>query len=170
MSEALKIRKNDRLSISTHTTTPPRALTDKELGNFKLVADCLIPAVNGLRAGSDVTDFNELITRAAALSGAKFDKLMQIVAETDAASGHDELWKYLKEMSVKRPSDFYVLSTTVSAAYLYSAEMQASLNYPKPHQNPASMFDVADELSTGILDPVMERGRTYVDLDTHPES
>lgn len=167
MTEAKHTRRNDRLSVSTHTTTPPRPLTDAELATFKRVADCLIPATGGHRGGSDLADFAGLVTRAAALSGHKFHNLMRVVAEL-APVAPAALWDQLKQMNSEQPQDFYVLSTTLAAAYLYSAEMQETLNYPRPHRNPASMFDVAEELSSGILDPVMERGRTYVDLDSAP--
>lgn len=166
MTESTTSRRNDRLSVSTHTTTPPRPISPEEMAVFKAVADCLIPAVDGNRGGSDLEDFSGLITRASALSGHKFHNLMKVAASLSSVSSNEQLWETLKQMSISQPQDFYVLSTTVVAAYLYSAEMQETLNYPRPHRNPASMFDVAEELSSGILDPVCERGRTYVDLDT----
>jgi len=150
-----------RLSVSTHTTRPPRPLSETELATLRAVADCLIPAVNGHRSGSAVETFEELVTRAAALLGAKFVQLVDIVSKLATVQA-DELWDVLKTLSQTHASDFYVLSMTVSAAYLYSREMQAELGYPRPHQNPFGLFDVADELETGILDPVMERGKTYV--------
>jgi len=43
-----------------------------------------------------------------------------------------------------------------------SDEIKNTLHYPAPHPNPASMFEIADELSSGILDPVIERGPIFV--------
>lgn len=37
--------------------------------------------------------------------------------------------------------------------------------YPAPHQNPARMFDAAEELKSRIPEPVFARGPVYVRLD-----
>ncbi len=37
-------------------------------------------------------------------------------------------------------------------------QVAAALGYPRPHRSPIDALQIADELETGILDPVVERG------------
>lgn len=151
-----------RLSISVHSSKPRRPFSEEERRILRTVADCLIPAVDGYPSGSSVNGFDDLATKAAALLGAKFEQFTTTIASL-ASTGEDRMWATLQRMNSECPNDFYVLSMVVSAAYIYSEQMQAELNYPRPHQNPFGLFDVADELESGILDPVIERGKVFVE-------
>ncbi|MEX4004434.1 hypothetical protein AB4Y38_36775 [Paraburkholderia sp. EG285A] len=151
-----------RLSLSVHSQRPRRPFTQLELSALRAVADCLIPGIDGKISGGSVDDFDGLVTKVAALTGGKFEQLAEVLGPLSAVQA-SEMWGFLRAMNDQRPSDFYLLSMVVSAAYIYSDEIQSELNYPRPHQNPFGLFDVADELETGILDGVIARGKIYVD-------
>ncbi len=153
-----------RLSVSSMKRRPRRAFTEGEAAVLRLAADTLIPAKGAYLSGSSVTGFIDLATRAATILDARFEMLEALLAELadiPAAS----MWDYLEELNRVRFDEFYTLSLIISAAYLNSPEIRSALNYPVPHQNPAGLFEIADELSSGILDPVIERGPVFVSAD-----
>ncbi|WP_160003948.1 hypothetical protein [Rhizobium sp. 18055] len=150
-----------RLSASLPKRKPRREFTESEIGALGAVADTLIPAKGSNLSGSAVANFRALVTRAATILDSQFEELEALLREVGEI--HTEnLWNWLKDLDRSRPRDFYLISLIVTAAYVYSEEMKEALKYPVPHQNPAGMFEIADELSSGILDPVMERGPIYV--------
>ncbi|RAZ89417.1 hypothetical protein DPM33_17710 [Mesorhizobium hawassense] len=149
-----------RLSVSRPSAAPPRAFTEAELQTLRIVADTLIPPDGDFRSGSTLSKFDQLVTAAAAILDRHFDMLTGLLAEL-RATPQTEMWERLKRLEVENGEAFYVLSTLLVGAYIYSDEMKAELKYPAPHRNPPSLFDAADELSSGILDPVLERGPIY---------
>ncbi len=131
---------------------------------LRLVADTLIPAADSNPSGSAIEDFEGLTAQALAILDARFDQLVAVMADLSSVSAAD-MWDRLRGFNSDRADDFYWLSMVVVAAYLYSPEVKAALSYPTPHPNPSGMFDVAEELESGILDPVIERGPIYVKVD-----
>lgn len=154
----------DRLSVSRMRKAPPRPITDEEMATIIRVADTLIPPGAGVLSGSAISNFESLVTRAAAILDKSFPDLVAALA-TLAPVPDDKLWEVLEGMSAKNDPGFVTLTTVISGAYLYSDEMRAQLNYPVPHRNPPDFFDAADELSSGILDQVMASDFTYIKVD-----
>lgn len=138
-----------------------RPLSDLELVTLARVADTLIPPVDGRLAGSAVADFDRLASRALAILDRDFEQVVGALADL-AKVPTEALFGHLEDMDRLEPARFYPLSLVVAGAYLYSAEMQAELGYPSPHANPPGMFEIADELGSGILDPVIARGPIWV--------
>lgn len=155
----------DRLSVSRHSEKLSTPFTTTELRILARVADTLIPGDETNLAGSAVGDFEGLVTKAAAILDGKHNTLPGIL-DTLKDVPEDDLWTFLEKLNADRPADFYILSTVIAAAYIYSPEMGEVLGYPRPHQNPPGLFEIADELSSGILDPVIERGPIYVPAAT----
>lgn len=154
----------DRLSVSTPRKLPPRALTARELATLRCIADTLIPPGDGLTSGGGVADFEALATRAAAILDKSFDALTGVL-KTLADVSPDALWETLKTLSEEDEVGFHTVSMLLVGVYLYSEEGKAQVDYPQPHRNPPDLFDAADELSSGILDPVISSGFTYVAAD-----
>lgn len=149
-----------RLSVSRPSSAPPRDFTEAELQTLRIVADTLIPSDVDFRSGSALSQFDQLVTRAAAILDRHFDMVTTVVGEL-SATPPSAMWERLKRLEAEDGEAFYYLSTLIVGAYIYSDEMKAELNYPAPHRNPPNLFDAADELSSGILDPVIERGPIY---------
>ncbi|MBY5377417.1 hypothetical protein [Rhizobium leguminosarum] len=160
MTNDIKVSGEKRLSVSRPSAAPPRAFTEAEFQTLRIVSDTLIPSVGDFRSGSAVSKFDQLVTNAAAILDKHFDILTDLLEEL-RTTPQTEMWERLKKLEAANGEAFYVLSTLIVGAYIYSDEMKAELNYPAPHRNPPSLFDAADELSSGILDPVMERGPIY---------
>ncbi|MGM4985921.1 MULTISPECIES: hypothetical protein [Rhizobium] len=160
MTNSGKLNSDKRLSVSRPASAPPRAFTQRELQTLRIIADTLIPQEGDFRSGSSVAEFNELVTKAAAILDKHFEMLtalLEVLGFTPAT----EMWARLRRLADEDGDGFYILSTLIVGAYIYSDEMKAELNYPVPHRNPPGLFDAADELSNGILDPVIERGPIY---------
>jgi hypothetical protein len=150
-----------RLSAPTVRKRARRVLNDNELTVLRRVASALIPAHDEAPAGGDIADFATQTAEALAILDASFGEIEQILADL-----HDvpeaEMFDRLRQLDLDAPELFYPLSLMVTAVYLYSAEVEQQLGYPHPHRNPPSPMDAADEIETGILDAVMERGSVYV--------
>ena len=154
----------DRLSVSKPSKLPPRPLTAEEMATLRRIADTLIPPGDGVVSGGNVTGFDALATRAAAILDKTFD-LLTAALERLAPVPQDALWDTLKALSEEDDAAFYTLSTLLVGVYLYSDEVKAQLAYPVPHRNPPDFFDAANELSSGILDPVMSGDFTWRAVD-----
>ncbi|GBR52410.1 hypothetical protein AA106555_0908 [Neokomagataea thailandica NBRC 106555] len=157
-------RSFESLSVSRHRKTARRALTPLELATISRIADTLIPASGTIPSGSSVANYEGLLSQALGITDKNFDSIMQTL-ELFAHVNEPDLWERLKAFSLKEPSKFYWLSTVIVSAYLYAPENKARIGYPTPHPNPAGMFEIADELDSGVLDAVMERGPIYVSAD-----
>ncbi len=153
--------KGSRLSVSEPRRTPPRALSDEEIRVLRLVGDTLIPATADNPAASDVAEFDQRAARAMAILWKQFDQLTALLSDLSTVSQED-MFAMLRDIEKFRNADFYFLSLVVVSAYLYSPQIKERLNYPDPHRDTPGLFDAADELSSGILDPVVERGPIYV--------
>ncbi len=149
-----------RLSVPRIRKTPRRCLSSDEVDVLRRVADTLIPASGNNLAASKVTDFQSLAEKALAVLDPHFDDITSLLAELSSISS-EKLWDCLETLNRERQSVFYPLSLLVLGTYIYSPELKESLGYPAPHQNYAELFDAADELASGILDPVVERGSIY---------
>lgn len=160
MTHELKVSGEKRLSVSRPSSAPPRAFTEVELQTLRTIADTLIPPQGEFRSGSAVSKFDQLITKAAAILDKHFHLVTGLLEEL-RLTPETEMWERLKKLEAEDGEGFYVLSTLIAGAYIYSDEMKSELNYPAPHRNPPDLFDAADELSSGILDPVIERGPIY---------
>ncbi|KRB85326.1 hypothetical protein ASE00_00515 [Sphingomonas sp. Root710] len=164
MADVLTSPVTDRLSVSQVRKYPPRPLTLLEVETLRRVADALIPPGDGVLSGSAIPDFEALVTKAVAILDKGFPQLVATLAELAPVPSGD-LWPTLQALAARNEPAFYTLSTTVAGAYLYSKEVREQLNYPLPHRNPPGFFDAADELSSGILDPVMAGGFSYRTAD-----
>ncbi|MFC9549944.1 hypothetical protein ACFTWF_03750 [Rhodococcus sp. NPDC056960] len=154
-----------RLSAPTVRKTARRNLTESELRDLRRIAASLIPGVPGRIAADQVATFDDLVHEALAIMDPHFDS---IVAAIDRMSDVEDadMFAALRALDAESPTLFYPLSLLVAGVYLYSPEVEAVLQYPHPHRNPAGAMEAADEIESGILDPVIERGPIYVAAPT----
>ncbi|MDX8356480.1 hypothetical protein [Sphingopyxis terrae] len=150
----------DRLSVSRVRKNPPRPFTPLEIETLRRIADTLIPPGEGVLSGSAVPEFEDLVTKAAAILDKGFADLVALLEEL-APQPCGDMWQALQAIAARDEPAFYTLSTVIAGAYLYSREVREQLDYPLPHRNPPGFFDAAEELSSGILDPVMGGGFSY---------
>jgi hypothetical protein len=150
-----------RLSVPTRVTRPPRPLTDDELATLLRAADCLIPASGPNPAASQAQEYGAYLQLALAARADVFDTVLSAIATlTDVAD--DQLLAALKRMWAEDKTTFDPLSAILAGAYFMTPQVKELIGYPGQHRDPAGLEDAANELETGILDPVIERGPIYV--------
>ena len=131
-----------------------QALDNHEAGRLRAVAAVLIPGDGDAPAALDLAEFDDLLQRAATALGPDLPALRDAVRRLP----DDIDVKTLKVFSESEPEHFSLLGTAVSGAYFMSPAALTALGYPTGPRT-APPFDLAaDELASGILDPVIARG------------
>jgi hypothetical protein len=150
-----------RLSVPPRVTKPPRPLTDTELTTLMRIADTLIPASGPNPKASEAEQFQPYLHLALAARADVFEAVLTAV-HTLAEVPDSELRDALKTMWAEDKFTFDPLSSVIAGAYFMTPQVKKLIGYPGQHRDPAGLEDAANELETGILDPVIERGPIYV--------
>ncbi len=151
----------ERLSVPPRRTTPPRSLTEAEHVALLRIADTLIPEFGPNPKASDANEFGAYLQLALAARADVFDAVLKAVNEL-ADVGDHEMHDALKNMWATDKFTFDPLSSIIAGAYFMTPQVKDLIGYPGQHRDPAGLEDAANELETGILDPVLERGFIYV--------
>ncbi|MDA2893301.1 hypothetical protein PDG61_20460 [Mycolicibacterium sp. BiH015] len=154
---------NERLSVPPRRTRPPRTLTAAEDATLMRVADTLIPEVGANPKASDAREFGAYLQLALAARADVFESVLKAVAELSDVADED-LYEALKEMWATDKFTFDPLSSIIAGAYFMTPQVKELIGYPGQHRDPAGLEDAANELETGILEPVLERGYIYVSV------
>jgi hypothetical protein len=104
--------------------------------------------------------------RALAARRDTFDGVVSALEEL-ARCPRDRLAEELKRMSDVAPGRFEALSTVLAAAYLLIPAVRSEIGYPGQANRPPRFDEAAEQVMSGILDPVIERGSVYRAID-HP--
>jgi hypothetical protein len=150
-----------RLSVPTRHTSPPRELTTDELVALLRIADCLIPASGANPKASDAERYVQYLNLALSARSDVFDAVIAVIAKL-ADVADDDLLAALKSLWSEDKFTFDPLSAIVAGAYFMTPQVKELIGYPGQHRDVAGLQEAADELATGILDPVIERGFIYV--------
>ncbi len=139
------------------------ALSQQQLDRVRAVAAVLIPGTTDAVAALSLEDFDDLAQRAAAaLEGDD-----AAIVDAIEALPEEVTWESLAAFAEKDASSFDQVSLVAIGAYFMSGVVLASLGLPTGIRRPAKPEQVVDELDSGILDPVFERGcpvRTLEDV------
>jgi len=118
------------------------------------VACLLLPGDGASPSAKDVHGLEELIAQALVAIGPE----VEVVQRGLRVLPIHLTWESLREFSEKHPVEFEVIATVVSGAYFMSVDVLDSIGYPHgPRKAPRNDL-VADELGSGLLDPVLDRG------------
>ncbi|WP_396912570.1 hypothetical protein [Mycolicibacterium sp.] len=150
-----------RLSVPPRVTRPPRPLTGSELTTLLRIADTLIPESGPNPKASAAEQFQPYLQLALAARADVFEAVLTAVrrlADVPDTGLHDAL----RQMWAEDKFTFDPLSSVIAGAYFMTPQVKALIGYPGQHRDPAGLEDAADELETGILDPVIARGPIYV--------
>ncbi|MGK2321410.1 hypothetical protein ACSJLP_28465 [Gordonia rhizosphera NBRC 16068] len=150
-----------RLSVPPRHPAPPRALNADELATLLRIADTLIPASGENPAASQAIEIGRYLDLALAARADVFDLVLGAVDQLKDVSAAD-MRAALKQMWADDKATFDPLSSILAGAYFMTPQVKALIGQPGPHRDPAGFEDAANELETGILDPVLERGSIYV--------
>lgn len=151
---------SQRLSVPARVSAPPRQLTTDEWSSFVAVTEALIPPDAG--ATGAIEDLRHWASTALAARAEHFDHVVEGLAEVGDLRGGEAL-VVLRAMAQKSPERFEVLSAVVAGAYLMVPEVRDRVGYPGQGRNVPRLEEALEQLEDGILDPVVNRGRLWVD-------
>jgi hypothetical protein len=150
-----------RLSVPARRTRPVRPLTNVELAALLRVADCLIPASGPNPKASDAEQYVSYLQLALAARADAFEGVL--AAATKLADVPEaELMRALRELWSEDKSTFDPLSAVVAGAYFMTPQVMELIGYPGQRRDLAPLELAANEIGSGIMDPVLERGSIYV--------
>lgn len=137
----------------------PRDLSKEERAALARIADTLIPARDGAPAASAEPGFWDALVLALDARADAFGDIVDAV-HTLAPAGSGELWNQLQSLNGERPASFQALSTVVAGAWLLTPGTRDRIGYHGQQADKAGLEEAADEIASGILDPVIERAIT----------
>ena len=148
-----------RLSVPPRFAAP-RQLTSAEVGTLRAIADALIPAAGDDPAATAEPDFEAWLTRAIDARADAFEVITAFLAQLDGATA-EVIDQRLRALHAGQPEQFQALSAVVAGAWLLVPAVRARIGYPGQRRDPARLDEAADQISDGILDPVLARGPIY---------
>jgi hypothetical protein len=148
-------------SVPPYHSAPPRSLTDDERRTLLAVAEVLIPDVPGRPAASDAPDYLSWLDRALAARSDAFEEIMELIGRLRYVEP-EGLSAELRTISDAEPVGFQALSSVLAGAYLMVPAVRRAIGYPGQEALPAAFDEAAEEIMSGILDPVIARGPIYV--------
>jgi hypothetical protein len=145
-------------------TLTPSVLDRDQLNRVCAVAGILLPGSAESPAPQSLPEFEELVQRAAGTLGrdaaALEDAIVCLPAELS--------WDSLSEYSEKQPEGFELIALVVIGGYFMSPTVLAALGMPAGERRRAPLELAVDQLDSGLLDAVLERGcpvKTLEDID-----
>jgi hypothetical protein len=157
-----------RLSVPPKFAAP-RPLTDAEITTLRAIADVLIPAAGDNPAATSEPEFDRWLRRAVDARADAFDAIVAEVARLDGADP-GEVDAALRRLAEEQPADFQALSAVIAGAWLMVPEVRARIGYPGQRRDPARLEEAVDQISDGILEPVLARGPVYTPDGTQSPS
>ncbi|MEV5650641.1 hypothetical protein AB0L57_20535 [Nocardia sp. NPDC052254] len=137
------------------------ALSPEQLDRIRGVAAVLIPGASVSVPAPSLADFDDMVQCAAAA----LDGQSRALAAAIEAIPAEPSWQNLSAFADADPSSFEQVSLLAVGAYFMSPAVLDALGLPTGNRRPAKPEQVVDELSTGILDAVFERGCPVRTLD-----
>lgn len=149
---------NVKLSVPAVRKALPRQLTEQELATATRLADVLIHGDTEVGAPSTFAEFREFLDVALTARSDAFDV---VVEQLNTVADESDLKAWLRRCHDKSPEVFHSLSSVLAGAYLLIPQVRQAIGYPGQRRDPADLEEAVDQLSDGVLDPVIERGYIY---------
>ncbi len=154
-----------RLSVPPKFAAP-RPLTSSEVSTLRAIADVLIPASGDHRAATQEPDLDACLRRAVDARADAFNAITAVLAQLDGAAP-DAIDQALRSLHAEQPATFQALSAVAAGAWLLTPTVRARIGYPGQRRDPARLEEAVDQISDGILDPVLARGFIYTSDGTN---
>jgi hypothetical protein len=148
-----------RLSVPPKFAAP-RQLTAAEVGTLRVIADVLVPASGDNPPATAEPDLDAWLRRAVDARADAFDAITAVLAQLDGAAP-DVTDQALRKLHAEQPLTFQALSAVIAGAWLLTPAVRERIGYPGQRRDPARFEEAADQLSDGILAPVIARGPIY---------
>ena len=130
------------------------------MGTLRVIADVLIPASGDNPPASAEPDLDTWLRRAVDARADAFDAITAVLAHLDGAAP-DVTNQALRKLHAEQPVTFQALSAVIAGAWLLTPAVRERIGYPGQRRDPARFEEAADQISDGILDPVIARGPIY---------
>lgn len=150
---------NERLSVPTPRTSAPRPVTEVELATLEMLADLLCGPSLRAEPPSQQSEYPHWLDVALATRSESFERIISLAARA-AEVDNPQLW--LRELHDNDAEAFQALSAVLGGAYLMVPAVREAVGYPGQRRDPVGIEEAVDEISDGILDPVLERGYFFV--------
>lgn len=140
------------------------SLGNEQLTRICTIAAILLPGAAGSPAPGSLAEFEGLVQRAAHALSCESSALDEAIARLPAELS----WNTLSAYASEEPESFELLALLVVGAYFMSPNVLAALGLPAGDRRPAPLEQAVDELSSGILDAVLDRGspvKTLQDIE-----
>lgn len=137
----------------------PRALSDAERASLARVAETLIPARGDIPSAAAEPGFWDMLSSALDARSDAFGDIVDALREL-ALVDDGELWSKLQALDVEGPATFQALSAVITGAWLLTPGVRDRLGYHGQQSDKARLEEAVDEISSGILDAVVERKDT----------
>jgi hypothetical protein len=134
----------------------PRRLEDSERRTLVVIADALIPRTGSHPAASSAPDFQNKIDVALDARSDAFSVITaRLAVLADVPDG--AMLATLEALAGEDPATFQAISTVVAGAWLLTGDTRNRIGYHGPKVDKAGLEEAVDELTSGILDPVLEK-------------
>jgi hypothetical protein len=135
--------------------TAPEVLAVEEVAQMRAVAAALLPGDEASPSAAALPDMDELLQHAASALGGHIRALKRYIRllpnECD--------WSTLARFAEAEPTAFELISVVAAGAYFMSPTVLGSIGYPSGGRTAPRFDQAADEIASGILEPVLARGR-----------
>jgi hypothetical protein len=148
-----------RLSVPPKFAAP-RQLTDAEIAMLRAIADVLIPASGDNPPATSEPDLDRCLRCAIDARADAFDAITAILAPLSGAAP-EVIDQALRKLHADQPATFQALSAVTAGAWLLTPTVRKRIGYPGQRRDPARLEEAADQISDGILDPVIARGPIF---------
>lgn len=149
------------LSVPRRRIVPPHPLTPEQHAALLTVADILIPGSGDDPKATAAPGYETWLERSLAARSDSLEALSLILDELAREPAID-LEQRLRRLHAVDDEGFRLLSSVVAGAYLMVPEVRSLVGYPGQHPSLPRTDEALNELSEGILDPVIRRGPIYV--------
>jgi hypothetical protein len=137
-------------------TTQTAIATRDEIAGLRAVAAVLLPGDGTAPPAVALPDLDANLTRALAAVGREAPVVLRAV--TGLPDPLD--WDTLRDWSAANAEQFEALATVVAGAYFMAPEALDAIGYPHGPRRRAPHDQAVEELGSGLLDPVLDRGPT----------
>lgn len=148
-----------RLSVPARTKLP-RALSGTELLVMRAVADVLVPTTTRDPGATEAPGFDGFLEVALNARVDAFDAITEALSRLDATDSAT-LRQQLESMWTAEPGTFQALSAVVVESWLLAPEVRERIGYHGQRRELAPVDQGTNEVTDGILDPVLERDPIY---------
>ncbi|MGF0313351.1 hypothetical protein [Rhodococcus sp. IEGM1428] len=153
---------SERLSVPTRVQSLPRELSEEEISAFVAVADVLCAGDGSLPLPSALPSYAQAFKTALLARSDAFNSVANTLATVPFQS-KARLAQHLRQLHRDSLELFQPVAAISAGAYLLTPEVSAAIGYKGQVRNYPGAEDIVDDLSDGILDPVIERGKRYIE-------